>query len=103
MLAFVSWPPIMNGRMKRETPEEKWNRIQQQIHEGITKEYPNPDRKGCLDREDITALAIRSAGFDDTIEDDPRWQHVTHCSPCYREYLDEFKKQRIEKRSTKSE
>ena len=89
----------MNGRMKRETPEQKWDRIQSQIQESITKAYANPDRKGCLDHEAIAALAIRSANFDDSIEDDPQWQHVTHCSPCYSEYLDEFKKRRASKKS----
>lgn len=89
--------------MKRETSEQKWNRIQRQIQEGITKGYPNPDRNGCLDHECVVALAIRSASFDDSVEDDPQWQHVTHCSPCYREYLDEFKRRRADKRSTKSD
>ena len=80
--------------MKRETPEQKWNRIQSQVQEGITKAYPNPERTGCPGHEGIVALAIRSANFDDAIEDDPQWQHVTHCSPCYSEYLEEFRKRR---------
>ena len=93
----------MIGRMKRETPEQKWNRIQSHIHEGITKGYPNPERKGCLGNECIVALAIRSANFDDSIEDDPQWQHVTHCSPCYSEYLEEFRKRRAGMKSTKTD
>ena len=93
----------MNGRMKRETPEQKWNRIQRQIQEGITKGYPKPDRKGCLGHERIAALAIRSANFDDSIEHDPQWQHVTHCSPCYSDYLDEVKRRRTDKKSTNAD
>lgn len=85
--------------MNRQTPEEKWNRIQSQIQGGITRGYPNPDRKGCPGHEAIAALASRSAKFDDSIEDDPQWQHVTHCSPCYSEYLEEFRKQRVSKLS----
>lgn len=92
----------MNGRMEQETPEQKWNRIQTQIHEGITKAYPNPDRKGCLSHDAIVGLAVRAAAFDDAIEADPKWQHVTHCSPCYSEYLEEFKSQRASKRSGKT-
>jgi hypothetical protein len=38
---------IMFRRMKRQAPEEKWNRIQNQIQESIRKGYPNPERKGC--------------------------------------------------------
>lgn len=89
--------------MKQETPEQKWNRIQSQVREGITRGYQNPDRKDCLSHENIVALAIRSADFDDTIEDDPQWRHVTHCSPCYSEYLDEFKSQRASRRSKNTE
>ena len=76
--------------MKDQTPEERWTRLQRRIQEGILKAYPNPERRGCPGGEVIRDLAIRSAGFDDSVEDDPRWQHVTHCSPCYGEYLDEF-------------
>jgi hypothetical protein len=92
----------MNGRMKQETPEQKWDRLQSEIHAGITKGYPNPDRKGCVGHESIVALAVRAADFDDTIEDDPQWQHVTHCSPCYSEYVEALKNQRGSKRSVKT-
>ncbi len=93
----------MFRRMKRQTPEEKWNRIQSQIQEGITKGYLNPERKGCPSHEAIAALATQSAKFDESIEDDPQWQHVTHCSPCYSEYLEEFRKQRVSKLSGNTE
>jgi hypothetical protein len=93
----------MFRRMKRQTPEEKWNRIQSQIQEGITKGHPNPERKGCPGQEAIAALATQSAKFDDSIEDDPQWHHVTHCSPCYSEYLEEFRKRRVSKLSGNTE
>jgi hypothetical protein len=104
MIGEVFGDPLNNvhtifRRMKRQAPEEKWNRIQKQIQESIRKGYPNPERKGCPGQAGIAALATRSAKFDDSIEDDPQWQHVTHCSPCYNEYLDEFRKQRLSKLS----
>jgi hypothetical protein len=77
--------------MKRETPDEKWSRLQNNVQDGILKAYPNPDRKGCPGRDGVIELARRAAKFDDAIEDDPKWRHVTHCQPCYREYLDEFR------------
>lgn len=83
--------------MKPETPEEKWKRLQGEIQQGILDGYPNPERRGCLDRDCIHALAARSAQFDDTIEDDPNWKHVTHCSPCYAEYIEAFKRVRARK------
>lgn len=83
--------------MKREAPGKKWSRLQAQIQEGIAKGYPNPERKGCLSQDVIVELARRSAQFDDTIEEDPEWQHVTHCSPCYTQYLEAFQFQRRQK------
>ncbi len=83
--------------MKSETPDEKWNRLQTTVQDGILKAYPNPDRKGCPGRESLVELAVRAAKFDDSIEDEPIWHHVTHCSPCYSEYLDEFRTRRHKK------
>ena len=77
--------------MKNETPDEKWNRLQSTVQDGILKAYPNPARTGCPDREGLIELVARASKFDDAIEDDPTWHHVTHCSPCYGEYLDEFR------------
>ena len=81
----------MFRRMKRETPDEKWNRLQSRVQGGIARAYPNLERKGCPHPEGIIELAKRSAAFDDSIKD-PGWQHVTHCSPCYCQYLEEFPK-----------
>ncbi len=81
----------------KETPEEKWNRLQGQVQDGILNAYPNPARRGCPNGDGIVGLARRAASFDDTIEDDPQWKHVTHCSPCYAQYLEEFKNVRLRK------
>ena len=89
--------PIMFGRMKRETPDQKWNRLQSRVQEGITKAYSNPERKGCGGADAILELAKRAAAFDETIEHDSQWSHVTHCSPCYEQYLQAFKNCRREK------
>jgi hypothetical protein len=87
----------MFGWMKRETPDQKWNRLQAQIQAGIERAYSNPERRGCLNREAVAELARRSVDFDDSIEEDPQWKHVTHCSPCYAEYLEEYRKRRRSK------
>jgi hypothetical protein len=89
--------------MKDETPEQKWKRVQAQVQDGVLNAYPNPDRRGCPDGAGILALATRSAQFDDTIEDDPQWKHVTHCSPCYAQYLETFKIVRLRKPATSAE
>jgi hypothetical protein len=70
----------------RETPEQKWSRVQEKIQEAILTSYPNPNRDGCLDGDGLADLARRAAELG-TLEGDDGWEHVTHCSPCYKEYL----------------
>ena len=83
--------------MKREAPDKKWDRLQAQVQESHAKAYPNPERKECPNQDVIVELAKRSALFDNSIEENPQWQHVTHCSPCYLRYLEEFQIQRRRK------
>jgi hypothetical protein len=70
-----------------ETPEQKWNRVQKKLQDSILKCYPNPNREGCPGEGAIVELAQRAADLAQ-LEGDERWEHVTHCSPCYKEYLD---------------
>jgi hypothetical protein len=71
----------------REAPEHKWNRVQKKIQRAILTSYPNPNRDGCPGAEGLFDLARRAAELG-TLEGDDGWEHVTHCSPCYKEYLE---------------
>lgn len=42
---------------------------------------PNPQRIGCPPREVLSALARRERAIED-----PSYEHLTQCSPCYREF-----------------
>ena len=68
-----------------ETPKEKSRRIQRVLQEAVLNNYPNPERIGCPGR----AALERLARMPDRIEalETAGWEHVTHCSPCYAEYL----------------
>jgi hypothetical protein len=44
---------------------------------------PNPTREGCLPREVLVALSRRDRSIDD-----PAWEHLLECSPCYCEVRD---------------
>ena len=68
-----------------ESPEAKFDRLKKQLQDSILRDYPNPERKGCTDGAVLKELAGRT--LDEPIEDDPHWQHVTHCSECYRDFL----------------
>jgi hypothetical protein len=65
-----------------ETPEQKYDRLRIAVQEAILRDYPNPERKGCPDN----ALVREVAGRDELTKD-VVWQHITHCSPCYAEFL----------------
>ena len=68
-----------------ESPKLKYERLQRRLQEEILSKYPNPERKGCPGKDVLKALALKP--IDEPIENDPNWQHVTHCSECYREFL----------------
>lgn len=75
-----------------ESFEARYRRIQNQLQDAVLSQYPNPERKGCPDKSAVRELAEKSTG--EGIEKDPNWYHVTHCSECYRDFLNlrlEFK------------
>jgi hypothetical protein len=43
--------------------------------------FPNPERNGCPPPETIRALGERTIG-----REDPAWQHIWHCSPCFKDF-----------------
>lgn len=70
-----------------ETPEQKYERLRLAVQEAILRDYPNPERKGCPD-----SARVREVAWRDELIKDAVWQHITHCSPCYAEFL-EFKEE----------
>ncbi|HTU44794.1 MAG TPA: hypothetical protein VMF91_07020 [Bryobacteraceae bacterium] len=68
--------------MAEETPKEKYERLQREIQSEILTAYPNPTRTGCPG----DAVVKRVAGRKELIKD-AAWEHITHCSPCYGEFL----------------
>jgi hypothetical protein len=65
-----------------ETPEQKYNRIASAVQQTILDGFPNPDRVGCPGEERLGRVAARLM-----IVEDGDWEHITHCSPCYEEFL----------------
>src|SRR3954452_1099497 len=75
-----------------ETPEEKYEQISRAVQESILRNYPNPERRGCPGDEVVRTVAARTE-----LKADEVWEHITHCSPCYAEFLaykDEFRRKR---------
>jgi len=69
-----------------ESPEARFDRLKKQLQDSILRDYPNPERKGCPGDAVLKELAERP--LDESVERDPHWHHITHCSECYREFLD---------------
>jgi hypothetical protein len=72
--------------MPDESPRAHFDRLKEQLQDSILREYPNPERRGCPGNAVLRNLA--RSPLDEDLEGDANWQHVTHCSECYREFLD---------------
>ena len=73
----------MSSLMPDDSPDQIFEDFQDIVQQAILTGFPNPERKGCLDSTVLKALANRPRPIQDAA-----WDHVTHCSPCYREFLD---------------
>jgi hypothetical protein len=61
----------------------------------LSKDFPNPDRVGCPNRDVLKGLASRKLSL---AEAEPWMDHLGKCSPCFLDYTD-FR--RVEKRRRK--
>lgn len=52
------------------------------MQEVVLNNYPNPERLGCQGELAIKEVAQRELPIQDSA-----WEHITHCSPCYQEFL----------------
>lgn len=66
-----------------ESPEQRYRELQRAAQDAILRDYPNPARNGCPGSEVVRALAANRLDR----PGDEVWEHVTHCSPCYGEYV----------------
>jgi len=69
--------------MNDDSADQIFEHFQDIVQQAILREFPNPERKGCPGTEVLRELASRPR----PVRDAP-WEHVTHCSPCFREFLD---------------
>ncbi len=56
--------------------------------------FPNPERSGCPSREALQALARKNLGDADS---EMVFEHLTCCSPCFSEYENLLRKERLSK------
>ena len=70
---------------RHESPDSQFDKLKRQLQASIFRDYPNPQRKGCPGDPVLREEAARP--LDESLEEDPHWHHITHCSECYREFL----------------
>ena len=73
--------------MPDDSPDQIFEEFRDVVQQTILTGFPNPERKGCVGSTAVQELANRPRPVRDAA-----WEHVTHCSPCYREFL-EFRAQ----------
>ena len=73
--------------MKSETAEQKYDRLTRQLQGVMLRAYPNPNCIDCPGDAAIEEVA-RRVDNTDNMEDNPLYDHIMHCSPCYAEFLE---------------
>ena len=66
------------------------------IEELLLRAYPNPERNGCPGSDTIRALANKTIP-----RDDPAWQHIWKCSPCFAEFKELRDARRLRERAAR--
>lgn len=66
-----------------DSRRQRYEQLQEILQEALLRDYPNPERKGCPGEAVLRELAERPRPVRDEY-----WEHVTHCSPCYQEFLE---------------
>jgi len=70
----------LNGKGYSDRDER---RILDALGRGLLKEFPNPDRAGCPGSDVLKRIAFREM----PLAEAEKWlDHLTSCSPCYRDF-----------------
>ncbi len=65
-------------KRKKALSEEKLRELGRRH---FAEHFPNPERKGCPQRDELKLLAEKPRDAKEFVLD-----HIVHCSPCYRDY-----------------
>jgi len=63
-----------------------WNGQADPIEDAYLLAYPNPERTGCLP-DDVRLATLRALARRELPIEHPYREHVSHCSPCFQEYV----------------
>ena len=69
--------------MPEQSLGEISNEIQRLLQQAVLRCYPNAERRGCPGETVLRSVSRRHLPIRDAY-----WEHVTHCSPCFQEFLE---------------
>ena len=68
--------------MPEQSLGEISNEIQRLLQQAVLRCYPNPERRDCPGGAVLRSVSRRHLPIPDAY-----WEHITHCSPCFQEFL----------------
>src|ERR1700737_2755580 len=68
--------------MAERTSDDQFRVLQRELRASIRRNHPNPNRIGCVGTEKLSGIAR-----DELATNDPAYEHVMQCSPCYEELM----------------
>src|SRR5271157_6535316 len=85
----VSAGDDFNGSRQVLSEQEEFNQEEKRVLElltrGLSREFPNPQRVGCPDSAVLRGIAFRKLRL---AEVDQWLEHLSSCSPCFREFTE---------------
>ena len=82
---------VLSEQEELNTEEQ---RVLDLLTQGLSREFPNPQRVGCPDSAILTGIAFRKLRL---AEVEPWLEHLGSCSPCFQEFT-ELRKQAVVQR-----
>ena len=87
------------GLSEQEELNTEEQRVLDLLTQGLSREFPNPQRVGCPDSAVLRGMAFRKLRL---AEVESRLEHLGSCSPCFQEFTELRKNAAIRRRRTQA-
>ena len=84
---------------EQEEFNKEENRVLDLLTQGLSREFPNPQRVGCPDSAVLRGIAFRKLRL---AEVEPWLDHLSSCSPCFQEFTELRKQAASQRRRTQA-
>src|SRR5271157_950614 len=85
------------GLSEQEEFNTDEKRVLDLLTQGLSREFPNPQRVGCPDSAVLRGIAFRKLRLADV---EPWLEHLSSCSPCFQEFTELRKESASHRRRT---